>query len=164
MNALQVMFALLHQLMEIIIAVSIGRCFRAQPLDVTSQQALAGSNLIARRPTLDLSSVDSHNETDEQMPAMLIVLNPGDVEEELPSVEQRVNHAAVQEEHRDPRWCAVEYILLRRHIRAAESLQMALSEAHEALHNDSAARRACRSFDGACDNHPCGFRREKFRR
>lgn len=39
MNALQVMFALLHQLMEIIIAVSIGRCFRAQPLDVTSQQA-----------------------------------------------------------------------------------------------------------------------------
>lgn len=30
------------------------------------------------------------------MPAMLIVLNPGDVEEELPSVEERVNHAAVQ--------------------------------------------------------------------
>merc|ERR1719473_1835044 len=93
------LFVLLHQLMELFIAVGIGYTFRAQPFNVLFQQVqqvateladqllpsittveikpdlLNGADLIAWRSELQLQGGGY-----EQMPATLVVLNPGDKE------------------------------------------------------------------------------------
>eukprot|EP00316_Scyphosphaera_apsteinii_P020189 CAMPEP_0119313406 /NCGR_PEP_ID=MMETSP1333-20130426/28978_1 /TAXON_ID=418940 /ORGANISM="Scyphosphaera apsteinii, Strain RCC1455" /LENGTH=671 /DNA_ID=CAMNT_0007318237 /DNA_START=28 /DNA_END=2043 /DNA_ORIENTATION=- len=94
------LFVLLHQTMELVIAIGIGYTFRAQPFNVLFQQVqqvateladqllpsittvelkpgvFNGSNLIAWRASLDLNSPAS------ALPTTLVVLNPGD--EEMP--------------------------------------------------------------------------------
>jgi len=96
------LFVLLHQLMELVIAVGIGYTFRAQPFNVLFQQVqqvateladqmlptittvevkdeeIDGSNLIAWRASLDLSA----HPNGAPLPDTLVVLNPGD--EEMP--------------------------------------------------------------------------------
>jgi len=96
------LFILLHQLMELVIAIGIGWTFRAQPFNVMFQQVqqvateladqllptittveiraneINGANLIAWRPSLDLNGAAPH------LPATLVVLNPGDEEKPQP--------------------------------------------------------------------------------
>ena len=98
------LFVLLHQLMELFIAVAIGFTFRAQPFNVLFQQVqqvasdmadqllpsittveikpdlLNGADLIAWRADLRLGA-----EGDTHMPTTLVVLNPGDKEMPPPS-------------------------------------------------------------------------------
>lgn len=105
------LYVLLHQLMELGIAVGIGYTFRAQPFNVLFQQVqqvalelaeqllpsittveispdvLSGPDLIAWRSDLQL------NPADASMPATLVVLNPGDKEIEPASTAPTCRYA-----------------------------------------------------------------------
>lgn len=94
------LFTLVHQLVELTIAFCIGYTFRAQPFNVLFTQVqqvaeeladqmlptittveikpddLTGQGLVAWRPNLDFTAAQS----EPQLPATIIVLNPGDTE------------------------------------------------------------------------------------
>jgi len=109
------LFILLHQLMELTIAIGIGYTFRAQPFNILFHQVQqvaqeiadqllptittveikpgilsGGNNLIAWRESLDLTNVQP------QLPPTLVVLNPGDTEIPTPST---TTATAAREEH-----------------------------------------------------------------